>query len=612
MKKRKISDLLLFDLNPRYSNFLDINWDQVQKNGNKYSQETIAVNLLSFEEDFKSFKTLINSLASSGYDERQDQIICVETIKGDYIVAEGNRRTLAVKLLIDRNWANSIFDIFTNYIKNEENVNKNNKIINYSSELDELLSENDFVEEDRIKSIERLRNFINKLYDSNEINIKKFEEITINLYDKDSDFNNEDIKLSLNHAIFGRSVSAPGGKMKWPRFQTLKNTWDIYLKMMEENNNNDDDAIEKTSRFLNRSKSSVNIELSSARWVMYLKENYSGKYNLGDWKHIRTSAIELSLDVIDISDFIPDKKRLKDFLEIQIPSKGKNICIEKNETKNDTEISNFIVDSYLDNLYSTRGWKKNRSRKKLVEFINASNENKLFIDIMELGGSEATSVKNIEASSKMIELLINNLENNDYSVDNTVTEPTIIIKKFVQRLLKHEVIRLTKDFEIQTKEDYPFLSLVSIARTCIDLLMIYSFGIIEPLRSKILNIDNKKLFNNYGNKTEDEINKILFVDDFKTYGITQTINWKMSENKYSEFKKFLKNDYHFSNHSPYIEIIFNEYKNKLFNRTIHAPYWLNKKANISEIEKLVNSSLKIIYNFSLILGIKNIKELESL
>ncbi len=615
---RKIVELKLFDMNPRYTDFVDIDWEKIQQYGNEKTEDEIAIKLLSYEEDFTNFLTLLESL-KSGFDQGQDQIICVETVKGDFIVVEGNRRTLAVKMLLNPNWAIDIIENFSGVTKF-----KKESEISYISDFDDLHEEDmEKNSEEAITAIQKVKRKIINLSKNDEIKIDKDERVSINLYNKDSDFTNLEIIRSINHSIFGRSVAAPGGKMRWPRFQSLKNAWDIYLKKFNPSNENVGEAVEYTASVLNRSPNSVKMDIVAAKWILFLKENYNNKkHNLGDWKKVRTSALELCLSTIKIDDISEnlEHKTISDFLELKNTDiKTVELDIESN-IKSSEEIASFLVDSYFDDLFTTRGWKLNKSRRTLIKFINSNKQMTTFLELSELGDEQKNIVNDIEKIAKLMNDVIfeveSQFEDDELVASKSENSAQSILKKFMIRLLKNDVKRLLRNFPEQDVYTYPYLTIVSSARTCVDLLEVYAFGLVEDLRNEVIKIEeerekpNNKFIKLYKDRTSQQINESLYKKDWKTSNITQNINYKLSGNNYKELREYLDNSQYFFDKKLAYDKIFEIYRATLFNRTVHAPYWLINSNNIVTIKEIMLKSLLIIYNFAIILNIKNIETVD--
>lgn len=610
----KVKELKLFDFNPRYTDFLTIKWEEIRKNGNYKNQDEIALDLLKYEEDFSEFKTLLKSLFENGYQNDQDKLICLETNNNDYIVLEGNRRILASKMITNIDWANMIFKRLKNLISDE--------LLDFANG-DEIYSEEEIV--NRKKTVESMiqwfkRNIIPTNLE--ESYIDSFTRIEVSFFDKEIPLNDETISI-INRAIFGRSVSAPGGKKRWPRYQTLKNSFDIFNRFFNETNNIEN-SLDKASLFLFRSKTSFRQELLNAQFIMFLKDNYSGKLRLDNWKMLRTSAIELSIDVIDIS-YITTFPNFKSFLNIK-NNIGKEITFDETviDKKN---LSNFLIDKYLEGFYTTRGWKRNKTKKPLYEILGEPWTSESFGEMREDGKFEVNNIHNI--ANDLLKLS-NRMPKVEYVTPSDSSEH--ILKVFMSREMKNEVQKLLHDFDNQTAYTYPYFSLASLARTAMELFAIYIFSSSEKIRKEfsILLINAKgrdeikrnrnkskqpyfSLFakftdNEYELKGGDQIFKELFTSNFETDNLYSEMRRTMKFDNPTEILfPVLNNDSLFSSKKDFYYEMFENYKNQLFNRTVHAPYWLNTDGNLGRIEKIMSSSMQVISNFCSILDI-NVEE----
>lgn len=606
IKRLSIKDLKLFDLNPRYTDYLEIKWDYIRETGNYKSQDEIALDLLKYEEDFNEFKTLLKSLFENGYQNDQDKLICLETKNSEYIILEGNRRILASKMIINPDWANTIFANLKNKISNDS----------LSFENDEFFLEEEIIQ--RKKTIELMIKWFNSNIKPKENKyIDSFTDVEVSFFSNDIPLNDEVISI-INKTIFGRSVSAPGGKKRWPRFQTLKNTFDVFNKFLSETKNIEN-ALEKSALFLFRSKSSFKQELFSAQFIMFLKDNYYGDLKLEDWKMLRTSAIELSIDVIDIS-YIVNSPSLKNFLEIK-NNIGEEISLNEEKITKD-KLSLFLIDKYLEGYYTTRGWKKNKTKKPLYSILGEQWTSESFGELR----SEVFEVNKIYDLAKDLLKISELLPEVKYIPPSDSSEH--ILKVFMSREVKNEVKRLLYDFDNQTIYTYPYFSLASLARTSVELFGIYVFSMSLSFRKEFSNriINNKgsdliikkkqkkvqpyfSLFSLYQSndsyelKGGDDIFKDLF-NDFNTQDLYSEIRAVMKlDNPNEIFFPILNNDQLFANKKEFYYDMFDNYSNVIFNRTVHAPYWLNTYKQIKRIEQIMSKSISIINDFCRILGI---------
>lgn len=601
----RLNTLQLLDLNPRYTNFLDIDWNNVKNNGNYYGQEDIAVKLLSYEEDFTSFKTLLKSL-SKGYNREADQVICIKTKNEKNIVIEGNRRILASKILTNPEFSDIVFSKFKKTFNEKELVNNTD---------DELEEEVEF----KVKSFESLLRLIINLRE--KMSLKYDEEIPVQIFPySDENFSSESIN-SINFAVLGRSVSAPGGKLRWPRFQTLYNTYSIYNNFLNKTQSHDE-ALEKTIEFLNRSSSSVTKELHSSYFIMILKDKYNGKNKNLDWLRLRTSAIELSLDSISFVE-INGFRNLKNYLEVNWKIGDSDINHKSEKTTE--QISNFLIDSFLNGYYSTRGWKNSSPRRPLFEFVGIEQETKTFREYIDEGGENSEFASDIINYTKKISEIYDNLNIKDSVLSyNDNTTPQIILRRYANRLLKQEINKLRSEIDNTDTRTFPYYSLISIARNFEEMLKLFFFvksnviysNIILELQKRIYKFD-EKISN--GNDVDKNINLKKELGDFLNIIDTPSKAQDVIYNAFDKdtdrkvilkLKSEITNFYEkkgqdfiadirleFDSIADHVSEIQEKYNSKTFNRTVHRPYWLIKNEHISTISEIVGQSEIIIREF---------------
>ncbi len=601
---RKISEFKLLDYNPRYTDFYDINWNEIKEKGNSKTQIQIALDLLKYEGDFTSFSTLLKSL-KKGYNNDADTIISIQTKKGDLIVVEGNRRMLASRMLYDEEFSNSLLENYKNFI-----------LINKISYLDNKEEEDDQEENESMKSIMKLESLIVNLRNSPDFNISFDDYITsqIFLY-KAEDLTEEEI-IKINEAILSRSVSAPGGKLGWPRFQTLKNTYDIFRNQT----GTLDERVDKTAGFLNRSKTSVNKELENATFIMILKKHYSSNDTL-NWKALKTSAIELSINTIAINMYVPFVN-LRDFLGIKWEIGDDDFEYKEKSHKTTEEIANFLIDSFFyKRNYSTRGWKKKKSKRDLIEFLGIEKYQENFFEIESSDNlSKINIVKEIRESTEDFIKLFKALETETDTRDQIKylksAEPEFILKFYMKRLLKQEIQILSGDIGEMDEQTYPYYSFVSMGRNVYELMWVLIFVRNEEFRNLMIEYKNyHDDFHEYmvNNTTNDWATKVYssykksFDKELKflSMNINKFINMAKNKGEFdTKIMSILRRDEFFYNNIESIETIIDNFNSNTFNRTVHRPYWLLHSEHLDDISKIVKESLSIINAFCLMLGVE--------
>lgn len=600
-----LNKLELLDYNPRYNDILKIEWNKIREKGSSMLEIDIALEILKYEDDFSSFKTLLKSI-SNGYNDGMDIIICMQTPKNKYVVIEGNRRLLALKMLADEKWAKNVLDSLKSFYTDDDET--------LGSESDEDVFEANFETKNIISEINSLYNFLIN------INIEKGHPISFdlkitiqNIIYENKKFSEDEIRLLLD-MILSRSVSAPGGKLKWPRFQTLANTLNVY-KLNYSNLHKKDDSIKKTAEYLNRSISSISKELEGATFIMNLIENYEGKFEKYDWKKLKTSAIELSISQISLVS-INGFTNLKEFLQISTNVEEGKVKIENSEY-DIKKLSTFLIDNFLEFNYSTRGWKKDKNKKPLYDFvkIQISMEESLYLLTKNKNHTHHELAKEITKQNETIKNYIHNIKKekipNVKEIHFSYEKSSLnILRKYYYRLLEQEVRILTYENSEVNLFNYPYYSLISIARNTYELLISYLFVEDKDIRNLLMQkLKNSEWFFNYYNgKSDREIFELV-------YKVFKTKSWQNIGTKFKsiwddstfkqDFFKIISNSVKFNRFYDSIENILVEFDNKTFNVVVHKPYKYAYKENISEIPLLIKKSLEIIKNFSIILELDN-------
>ncbi len=609
--KKRITDIKLLELNPRYTDLLSIDWNKIKEDGNRENQIKIAANLLRYEDDFANFKTLLKSIAR-GYDNDADTIICLTTKIGDFVVVEGNRRILASKMLSDLDFAKDVINAY----KNMGKINGEEYLYD-SEDIDK--------DEDPLEFLEAAENvfkLISNLHKDDKVKVSNTDYILVQLFlYKEEDFSEEE-ERKIRESILSRSVSAPGGKLGWPRYQTLKNTYDIFSVQKGDLG----DRVIATADFLNRPEKSVHKELVNATFIFILQKYYNSSYKI-DWKRLKTSAIELSLNLIDTSSF-SQYKDLKEFLDIYWKIGDKDFSFGENKNKNTSEISNFLIDNFeIHKSYSTRGWKKNKSKKRLYEFLGLEFSEDNFKVKLESGNSdEKAQIEKIIETSKKFRHLYSNVSKKvpkdyeDISVYLNEDEPEFILRLYLKRLMQQEIQLLSNNIEEKDKFTYPYYSFVSIGRSSFELLLVYIFVRQEKFRADLLDKGSKntgvnKKYVDYVKPLSDSdlVRKVyhLFGRDeekdmhnYTTSHIKKYIAHLKENGRFeNDFINLLRSDIIFADKVNSIINAFDAYNNELFNRTVHRPYWLLSKGNLNIITEITSSSIIILQSLLEVLNI---------
>lgn len=658
---KNIDNLKLIDVNPRFTNYKDINWKFLAKNGNKISQKEIALEILSYEEDFSSFITLLKSL-SGGFRNDQDRLICLKhSTKNNYeefLVLEGNRRVLASKMIKDKSFSqNLLISLIEKQDKRTFNTLEQDNFDDEDIIYDQITE--DLIIKSKNSSIKNLYQTLIDIWEQADIEstIETFNTIEIVLYELE-DLQFEETIKKIWSAIFGRSVSAPGGKRKWPRYQTLKNTWDVYwieYKKIKEYKK----TLDKIAKIFNRSSSALNKELDSAQLIFLLKKYYTSDklQNEKDWKNLRTSAIELSLDSISLREIEEiENSTIKKEFNIQYNLKNQeskedlkfqnieNIDNFEDEKDFCEKLSSFLIDNFLVGNYSTRGWKDLAPQEPIYNFLGL-NFKKFKNDELEFAELEKNPnhktyylyEKINDYSKKLISICKSvskyeiNLEENT-SNDNNYSD-TILIK-VAKRILFQEIkFLLPKSFKKYTISSFPFFSFAAIARSFFESSYTYIIAnSLEYRKHLFKNCDLKKqdyktifhdtLKDNNNNflSNKDFQNKIFNPDNFDNYNkFIKYTNWSeimRTQNKIDKYRQSLNciqkdpncltliGKERIQNFSNMIDLFYdkNNIHNDLLNKSIHTPHYFVYEKKQEDLIKMFVNSLFVIKYYLTFLG----------
>lgn len=275
VKRIEINKIHLCKINPRTTD-IDINvtgdyFREKQELLSKTENE-IALEILSFEGELNDFKTLIISL-SSGYNPILPRPFLINW-NDEYIVVEGNRRILALKLLNGVLKMPSLSSI---------EINADDEEILKSEELD-----SEEVKQHNISSSYREKNYndILKVISDYSMTLMPSNEKFIVSSDVISNGKEEDSEIKV--AIFSNHITGKSrGKRNWNRGRTLL----MYLSFIGSNGTYDNDKLSKISELLNRDIQNVKQNIDSAFLIKNIIEN--ADENKDDYfKQHKVSALE--------------------------------------------------------------------------------------------------------------------------------------------------------------------------------------------------------------------------------------------------------------------------------------------------------------------------------
>lgn len=352
-----IDSLMLLDINPRYSSVSELNnifniSFKINKTEEQIIKDIIDFELLE-ENKIDDFIELCNSLLENGYDPSgfNAEIIIIKN-ELQNIVIEGNRRTLALKLL--------------------NNPSKYGKLIEESIINSEGFSEN--------KAYRKWRKWFQENSFESKIN---FFEIRTKSYTlqkgKDTKAIQEELFQMLNsyHIVNERK-----GFKRWNRFLNLMNkNFDFreYIEKFENENSfspedsNDlkEKALEKLSNRYKTKLTTIENDINASFWIKLIFEKSSKNllWDLNDKNNsikkfieiiknekLSCSPFELSLSSIKLNDV-----SLKEKLNYKKYSIENGKVIEPNinyeNIWNYNKFFDNLIESQSKKMFTTRGWK---------------------------------------------------------------------------------------------------------------------------------------------------------------------------------------------------------------------------------------------------------------
>ncbi|MCC3161131.1 MAG: hypothetical protein K4H23_05305 [Mollicutes bacterium PWAP] len=248
--KIKISSIELSKVNPRFTTIhsTDVNLIDVIKSGNdNYVEENVIKELLQREGDFKNFVDLLSSISLMGFDTKIESLYVVKK-EEKIIVAEGNRRILALKLL------NGLVQLPV---------------------LDDIMSHTDY--DENVTSDDY--NLPTALIKRTRSNYKKIEEI-IKDFPEDKKKEKIEVKVVQENTVLWKMIYAKHvvgerpGMRKWPRGKYFVDILHFFPNGFD--SEEDDDINKVLIKQIQRSVSSVKSDYKHAQFV---RDVFWSKYN---------------------------------------------------------------------------------------------------------------------------------------------------------------------------------------------------------------------------------------------------------------------------------------------------------------------------------------------
>ncbi len=550
-KNIKIKDLFLFDMNPRYSKtkqakiaLKNIKYDNLIDGINN----NVAKKIVKHEGDLGDLYDLIYSINKLGFIEEANQFALLKISKinekDKFIVADGNRRLLALKIL--------------------------NRELNFEEMISDFQIESRFY--DKIIEIIKMNNL------SFDYPLT-FSRIYQNFMIDD---------LFINEINFKHNGSG-NGKRSWPRGKMLNEIYLIHQDVV-----NDEEAIQIITDQMGISERKAENDIISAIWVMtlifFFNKQIINEEDYIDYSLIAPSPLELirlkkfSDEIINLPINKNHSKNIKELFNINISKVNGKTTFFYNQLitiKNITELSILLLDGYnkykkesrqktikkntkedVDKIndneltsdaysglimnihYSTRGWKA-QGELYLTKFLLWERVDNIEIKCnLLLENTEKLKLLSYEELKEIRDVFLKRTKNKDnseilkiieYLIGSFVMdreEPLILKEQYINNCYHFEVLSEIykyefSPFDLLSQKNIPYkikdnfiVSQFAVLRTMYELMSKIIFNVIfNRLRIVNINFDNLK-----------ELNQISF-----------SFNKKRNKNNYSKLKQELTN-----------------------------------------------------------------------
>lgn len=323
-----INNVYLSANNPRYTliNDLDINLIEFINNNKYKNTEDNFRNLLNSEGDYNELSRLLNSINKNGFNNINEPIYLVKN-KSDYIVAEGNRRLMCLKLI------NGDFDL--PHLPNYEFQNYQNPLTEYSDDIEEDSNNEKNNLKKLIENLDLCHHLLNEI---------KKKDINFNVY-----FTITKNESELWNQIYDRHLTGNRpGMRQWSRSKYFADLLSIFKRGLS-----DENEINITNKF-NREWKMIKRDFFEAQYIYScLFFNYiSTDFEKPDFKNLENDILEKMIHSNKISalEKIHSLNKIKELICIDI--------LMVNDTK-------IFKENFLDITYS--------STNHRIEFIPKNN-----------------------------------------------------------------------------------------------------------------------------------------------------------------------------------------------------------------------------------------------
>ena len=390
--KMKIKNLELSMTNPRFTflkNFEDDLIEFISRENNEYNEEKAILQLIKSEGNLSDFIQLVDSIKKYGWMDLGEEILVIQS-KNKYIVAEGNRRILALKLILKFNKLPPIkklsdLEDFIEYESHDKEIAKNSK--------DEKLETNYSKLNTFLSEINKIKNL-----DSDEIDCRiifRSDELWRFIYTK--------------HIVGERP-----GMRKWSRGKYFVDILNFFPNGVDKTN---DEINKKITMKIQREINIVFDDYIQAQFIrdIFQSENddLDNSYRMMSARPV--SALQTNFSIKNIreaakKELLISKEEFKNLFRIEIEKETGKISYKVDAKLDKNKFLNFIYKEYINGTLTTRpiDTKKYKDFAKGVRFLLSG----LSIDFDEDNSEEKiNSIDGFDLKSSDIMRILNSSEN---------------------------------------------------------------------------------------------------------------------------------------------------------------------------------------------------------
>lgn len=603
--------------NPRVAKVtIEINGDffrENQENDDLY----VLKEILAYEGNFNSFVNLLSSLAV-GYNPTLEMPYLINSNnEGEYIVVEGNRRILALKLLRGYLTLPSLEEIKVNS-DDEASV---------EMQGDEIEAEPDA----RIKNYKKIIEVIKKYREENKANEENdsFKKILVNLID-DSDKVREALEIRV--AVFSNHVTGRKiGKRNWNRGKTLS----IYSDFLSSSDPNKTfkEKVSDIANVFSREKKDVISYIKSAQFIEGLL-SLAGRDKEVFFEKNKVSSLEQQF----VKKFVNSYK--KGFYESQLKfefseEKQKYEFIWMNDDIDKEGLAKLILSALENNLFNTREVSED-AFEVLQDFFEKRNSKPIInssgkvenITKIKRKDFKSMKIKTEDRNATLMRKMLNDLETLkvEKQIEHVFKISSPLVENPKYELILKAIDKQTKLLEVILDEKkYPIIedmnlhAIASILRSRLEMisyLLMLDDEIFKSFSSKKTDGSYVKNFETIKKETPNSLkisdwtsSSNVFINSFETNFLHKVYDWfkliksgKDSSIKSSDLNYELDKAWEklINNNSLKMnwDTIFSKDIFKNSSKLIHSPH-IFEKSN-SEIITVVEEIIKIVNALTLL------------